>query len=106
APNKNACPEEISWRVYVRRGNCGHDVGVVGNEFLAGLHAAEVPLDASGFRPMTFSSEKSGSGQRGIPVMTTTKRDFAFAMTGYVKANESKSSGLCHHCATWSCNAP
>src|SRR5262249_31885393 len=30
APNADACPGAVSWRVFVIRGTCGHDVGVVG----------------------------------------------------------------------------
>src|SRR5262249_50818658 len=56
--DKNTCPEAVMWRVYVTRGACGHDVGLVGPS----LPQSGGPLDASGFRPLVATSETSVHG--------------------------------------------
>lgn len=104
APRKNACPEDVSWRVFVMRGRCGHEVGTVGTGSL-GLRAADVPLDPSGFRPMTFESETTRGGKGPIPELSTTLRTWAVVNGRYKKATETTTSGVCHHCSRWWCNA-
>ena len=105
AKTRNACPEEVSFRVFVVRGACGHDLGVIGPgsfQFDAGTAA----IDASGFRPFTMEAQKSKHGKKGIPEMVTTIRRFAVKRGKYAQADSKTSSGVCHHCATWSCSAP
>ena len=103
-PSKDACPEEMMWRVYAMRGACGHDVGVIGPGW-APRNADEVPLDASGFRPLTVSSESTKNGKRAIPDMTTLTRTYAVIKGRYAKTSESSRTGVCHHCARWYCSA-
>jgi hypothetical protein len=105
AKAKNTCPEDVSYRVFVMRGDCGHDVGVIGPgsfQFDAGTAA----IDGSGFRPFTMTAEKTRHGKKGIPESTTTTRRFAVQRGKYAVLDSKSSTGVCHHCATWSCNAP
>ena len=105
AKTKNACPEEISFRVFVVRGACGHDLGVLGPgafQFDAGTTA----IDASGFRPFTMVAQASKRGKSGLPEMTTTTRRFAFKRGKYAQLDAKKRGGVCHHCAVWHCHAP
>ncbi|MBA3503300.1 MAG: hypothetical protein M4D80_12140 [Myxococcota bacterium] len=105
AKAKNACPEEVAFRVFVMRGACGHDLGVIGPgsfQFDAGTAA----IDASGFRPFTMEAQKSKQGKRGIPEMTTTVRRFGVKAGKYKQLDSKSTTGVCHHCATWNCSAP
>lgn len=104
APTKNSCPEDVSYRVYVMRGACGHDLGAVGPGSFS-YNASTVPLDASGFRPLTYESESTRGGKGPIPEMATTTRTYKVVKGRYAKTAEKSSSGLCHHCARWFCNA-
>ncbi len=104
AKTTSACPEEVAFRVFVVRGDCGHDLGVIGPgsfQFDAGTTA----LDASGFRPFTMTAETTRFGKRGIPEMTTTVRRFAVKGGKYAPLDVKKTTGVCHHCATWHCTA-
>lgn len=105
AKTKTACPEDVAFRVYVMRGACGHDVGVIGPGSFQ-WDAATVALDASGFRPFTMEAQSSKRGKRGIPEMTTTTRRFAVKRGKYVQVDIKRTTGVCHHCATWHCSAP
>lgn len=105
AKTKNACPEHVSFRVFVMRGACGHDLGVIGPgsfQFDAGTTA----LDASGFRPFTMEAQRARHGKPGIPEMTTTIRRFAVKRGKYTQLDSKVTTGVCHHCATWHCTAP
>jgi hypothetical protein len=105
AKTKNACPEDVSLRVFVVRGACGHDLGVIGPgsfQFDAGTAA----IDASGFRPFTMETQKSKHGKKRIPEMTTTLRRFGVKAGKYKQLDSKSTTGVCHHCATWSCSAP
>lgn len=104
AARKNTCPEDVSYRVYVMRGACGHELGVVGPGSFS-FNASAVPLDASGFRPMTYESETTANGKGPIPEMATTTRTFKVTKGRYTKTAQTSRSGICHHCARWSCNA-
>lgn len=101
---KHACPEQVSFRVFVVRGSCGHDVGVIGPGSFE-PDADRTPLDASGFRPFTMTSRSSKMGARFVPEMTTTRRRFAFAKRSYVQRSVDRRTGRCHHCATWGCTS-
>ena len=105
AKTRNACPEDVSFRVFVMRGTCGHDVGVIGPGSFQ-YDAGTVALDASGFRPFTMEAQKSKFGKRGIPELSTTTRRFAFKNGKYTQIATDTKTGVCHHCATWSCVAP
>jgi len=105
AKTKNACPEEVSFRVYAMRGTCGHDLGVIGPGSFQ-WDAGTVALDASGFRPFTMEAQKARLGKRGIPEMTTTVRRFAVKRGRYALVDTKTTTGVCHHCATWHCKAP
>ena len=105
AKTRNACPEEVSFRVFVVRGACGHDLGVIGPgsfQFDAGTTA----IDASGFRAFTMETQKSKAGKKGNPEMATTVRRFAVKAGKYKQLDVKTTTGACHHCATWSCTAP
>jgi hypothetical protein len=102
APNAHACPELVSYRVYLVRGTCGHEVGVVGPGSFA-HDASKVPLAASGYRPLTMSSEVPHLGKTGIPEMTTSTRRFEVANNRYTQVDAKTNTGVCHHCATWRC---
>ena len=105
AKTKTACPEEVSFQVFVMRGACGHDLGVIGPGSFA-FDAGTTAIDVSGFRPFTMQAEKSKPGKRGIPEMTTTIRRFAVKRGKYAQADIKTTTGVCHHCATWHCTAP
>lgn len=102
AKTKHACPEQVSFRVFVVRGACGHDVGVVGPGSFA-WDAGAVALDASGFRPFAMTAESSKHGKRGLPEMTTTTRQFRFDNGKYKQTDSKTRTGICHHCAVWHC---
>lgn len=102
---KHDCPESVSWDVYVRRGSCGHRLGRVGPGSPSYDDAIEPP-DASGFRPIELVSESTDFGKRGIPEMTTTRSTFAVRKGRYRRVKRDKTTGVCHHCATWSCRSP
>jgi hypothetical protein len=99
----NDCPEDIQWRVFVMRGACGHDVGVVGKGTIA--PDAMGAGDGSGFRPIVVTSSSTGGGMSVIPKMTDTTTSFAFSpkLGRYVRRGVKSRSGVCHHCALWSC---
>jgi hypothetical protein len=103
---RNACPAEVSFRVYAVRGTCGHDLGVVGPGAID--HAAVIasPPDGSGFRPLVLTAERTRFGRRSIPEHTTTTRRFEVRRGAYVLIDTKQRSGTCHHCATWSCRSP
>lgn len=103
---RNACPEEVTFRVYAVRGTCGHDLGVVGPGAIDHAAVIAVPLDASGFRPLVLTAESSRFGRRPIPEHTTTTRRFEVRRGAYVQVDAKQRSGTCHHCATWSCRSP
>jgi hypothetical protein len=105
AKTRNACPEEVSFRVFIVRGACGHDLGVIGPGTF-GFDAATTAIDTSGFRPFTLEAQTSKLGKQGIPDMTTTTRRFAVKRGKYVLAETKSRTGQCHHCATWRCTAP
>jgi len=97
------CPEDIQWRVFVIRGACGHDVGIVGKGAIA---TADVyAVDASGFRPIVVTSESTRGGNRPIPEMTNTRTTFAFSpkLGRYEQMRVESHSGVCHHCSRWHC---
>ena len=100
--SKDACPEEVSWRVYVTRGACGHDVGVVGPSF---PQINSRPLDASGFRPLVAESVTTRLGARAIPDHITTTNRFAVRHGAYARVETKQQVDACHHCATWRCSA-
>jgi hypothetical protein len=102
APSASSCPEEVSYRVYVMRGSCGHDVGVVGPGSLA-WDAGSVALDRSGYRPITMESKRSARGRHMIPEVTTTTRTFKVIGGRYKQTAVKRSTGRCHHCASWHC---
>jgi hypothetical protein len=105
AKTKDACPEEVSYRVFVVRGACGHDLGVIGpGSFEA--DAGTSAIDASGFRPFTMSAETTKQGKHHIPELTRTVRRFAVKRGKYAQLDRKATTGKCHHCATWSCTAP
>lgn len=106
-PNHGArqCPEEGTWDVYVMRGTCGHAVGTIGPGWF-GLDAALVPLDRSGYRPLTTASERSHHGGRGIPEMVTTTTVHKMRRGAYRLVSAKRRSGICHHCAVWHCTTP
>lgn len=102
---KHACPEAVAYRVFAVRGACGHDLGVVGPGNFA-FDAGTTAIDASGFRPFTMTAEKTQTGKSGIPEMKTTVRRFAVKRGKYAQTDIKTSTGVCHHCAIWSCNSP
>lgn len=99
---RSDCPETVMWRVYVTRGTCGHDLGLVGPSFPT-VDAS--PLDASGFRPLVAASVTTKRGQRGIPDHITTTNRFAVTKGKYAQVDTVQRIGICHHCATWHCSA-
>lgn len=101
---KNTCPDEASWRVYAMRGSCGHDLGVVGPGWLV-PDAMAMSLDASGFRPLVFTSDSTTYGKGHIPKRTTTTTSFGIVKNRYKRLTTKRSGGLCHHCAMTWCQA-
>jgi len=97
------CPEDIQWRVFVIRGACGHDVGVVGK----GAIAPDSPAapDVSGYRVIVVTSESTRGGKGPIPEMTNAATTFAFSpkLGRYEQMRAESHSGVCHHCARWHC---
>ncbi len=103
-PRKGACPDALSYRVYVMRGRCGHVLGVVGPGKLA-RDAATVPVDASGFRPITLETVTSKYGDRELEE-TTTSRAFAVRSGKYVEVSKQARGGECPHCSIRTCTSP
>jgi hypothetical protein len=101
APNRNACPEEVSYRVYVVRGNCGHDLGVVGPGSVT--PNPSTPLARSGYRPIVMQAEVASHKHR-IPDLYTTTRRFEVRGRRYKLVKQTRTGGQCHHCSTWSCH--
>lgn len=99
------CPEEGFWTVYAVRGRCGHLLGQVGPGLLE-PGAITIPLDASGFRPLSFASELRDLGPRGLPLIVTTTTGFAVSKGRYKQTKRERHEGECHHCATTWCSAP
>jgi hypothetical protein len=95
------CPEAVMWRVYVMRGACGHDLGVVGP---AVVDVSPAPLDASGFRPLTSTSVTTRLGAQRIPDHITTTTRYAVTKGRYQPVDTKQQVGICHHCATWTCS--
>jgi hypothetical protein len=104
AKDKHACPEEVSYRVFVARGSCGHDLGVIGPGTFQ-WDAATVALDASGFRPFAIESHTSKLGKHLVPETTQTTRRFEVKAGKYKQVDIKTQTGKCHHCATWHCTA-
>lgn len=106
-PNHGArqCPEEGTWDVYVMRGTCGHAMGTIGPGWF-GLEAQLVPLDRSGYRPLTTASEHTRHGARGIPEMVTTTTVHKVKRKAYRAASTKQRVGVCHHCSVWHCTTP
>lgn len=104
AKSQHACPEDVAYRVFVVRGSCGHDVGVIGPGSFQ-YDAGTAALDASGFRPFVMESQRTRFGKQRIPEMVTTTRSFAFKHGRYREVDRKRTTGICHHCATWSCTA-
>jgi hypothetical protein len=101
--SEGQCPDEVFWEVYLVRGGCGHSLGEVGPGLLS--NDATVPLDASGFRPLTLGSSSTSAGARGIPVKTDVKIRFSVKKGAYTRTKGEKSGGKCHHCARTWCSA-
>ncbi|MBA3391004.1 MAG: hypothetical protein H0T89_00080 [Deltaproteobacteria bacterium] len=102
---RDACPEEVTYRVYAVRGSCGHDLGTLGPGSFA-WDASTVALDTSGYRPFTLAAQKTAYGKRRIPEMTTTTRQFAVRKGRYTQVAIKRTKGTCHHCALWTCSSP
>jgi hypothetical protein len=98
APSAASCPEDVRWRVYVRRGSCGHELGEVGPGLVEGGAS-----DASGFRTLQATAQASVLGADHVPVTTTTTRRFAVRAGRYAQTGQDASTGHCHHCSTWTC---
>lgn len=109
--SKDDCREETPYRAYIMRGTCGHEVGVVGPGWWQ-PDVLSIPPDASGLRPLTFASEhgrfasKNAAPFKDPPVLVRITRTFAATKGRYAKTSENTTSGVCHHCAVWSCSAP
>ncbi|MDX2088645.1 MAG: hypothetical protein SFX73_12390 [Kofleriaceae bacterium] len=109
--SKNDCREETPYRAFIMRGTCGHEVGVVGPGWWA-PDVLATPPDASGLRPLTFVAEhgqfasKTAAPFKDPPMLVRTTRTFAATKGSYVKTSENTTSGVCHHCAVWTCSAP
>jgi hypothetical protein len=97
------CPEDIQWRVFVMRGACGHDVGIVGKGTIVQNMMGAV--SASGFRPIVVAS-RSSSDKSKIPEIADTTTTFVFSpkLGRYVQSSVKSSPGGCYHCGRWSCS--
>ena len=104
AKNKHACPEDVSYRVFVARGTCGHDLGVIGPGSFQ-FDAATMALGSSGFRPFIVEAHATKMGKHMIAESTQTTRRFEVKNGKYKQVDIKSSTGVCHHCATWSCTA-
>ena len=91
--------------MFVVRGACGHDLGVIGPGSFA-FDAGTTAIDASGFRPFVMSAEQTQLGKDGTPEMKTTIRRFAVKRGKYAQADRKVSTGVWHHCSTWHCTSP
>lgn len=60
---------------------------------------------SSGFRPFVVEAHATRIGKRGIPESTRTTRRFEVKRGKYKRVEIKSSTGVCHHCATWSCTA-
>jgi hypothetical protein len=103
---KRQCPDEGTWDVYVVRGGCGHAMGTIGPGW-PGLDAALVPLDRSGYRPITTVGEHADHGKKGpIPEMVTRTTVARVVGKAYRRGTTRTRTGICHHCAVSYCSTP
>jgi hypothetical protein len=100
-----SCPEDGAWDVYVMRGTCGHAMGTIGPGWF-GQGAQLVPLDLSGYRPITTESQRSQHGKRHIPEMVTKTTVHKVKRKAYRVRSTKTRTGVCHHCAVWHCTTP
>jgi hypothetical protein len=94
-----SCPDEFSYRVFVVRGACGHELGVVGP---GQVMPDASPLGSTGYRAIRTHEASSRSNSR-IPNKTTIARTFELVAGAYKLTDKQTSGGQCHHCARWHC---
>ena len=100
--SKTECPGLVMWRVYVMRGTCGHDLGLVGPD----EPKSGGPLGPAGFRPLVTESVTTRRGAGGIPDHVTITNRFAVSHGAYARIDTQQRVGVCHHCALWHCTSP
>jgi hypothetical protein len=103
-PSKNACRHDTPYRVYVMRGTCGHEAGVVGPGW-SERDVLATPPDASGLRPLTMTAEHTETSSSRIPESVRTTRSFVATNGRYALKSKNTTRGVCHHCAVLTCSA-
>lgn len=98
-----ACPEDVTWTVYLARGACMHAVGTVGPGELV---TWDLVTDRPGPRPIVMDHEKTELGDGGV-ISTKVRTTYTFdaASSRYVRRGREDSRGVCHHCPWGTCKA-
>ena len=104
AKGKHDCPEKVSFRVYAMHSSAATTSASVGPGSVGG-NVNAVPVDLSGWKPISTSATSNSHGKASIPESITTTRGWAVKAGRYAEISKRQSGGKCHHCATWSCTA-
>ncbi|MBL9100474.1 MAG: hypothetical protein JNL82_05940 [Myxococcales bacterium] len=98
-----ACPEDVTWTVYLARGACMHAVGTVGPGELA---TWDLVSDRPGPRPIVMEHDRTELGDGGV-ISTKVRTTYTFdaASSRYVRQKREESRGVCHHCPWGACKA-
>lgn len=101
---KAYCPEDVRWRLYVMRGECGHFVGEVRGAWIT-LDTWKRKPGRRGLRPLELEERRVEHRTR-IPDSVTVTRPYRFDGKRYRAGRVTRDSGRCHHCSTWTCAGP
>jgi hypothetical protein len=100
-PKGGRCPWEVTFDVYVMRGECGHLVGSVTGDFAQESHVAGF---VRGLRAITTRSEWATHGsKRPLPEHHSRTRRYVFDGKQLRERSDDTRTGVCHHCGVASC---
>jgi hypothetical protein len=98
-PAQGDCNFDLHWAVYIARGQCGHEVGVV----VGGLDPKRGPI-SSGLPELTTVVEVGAQDDPLRPARhRTTNRVYQFDGAAYREAHGHTEDVVCHHCSTVRC---
>jgi hypothetical protein len=97
-----ACQSQLSWQIWIVRGDCGHVVGTVGP---GNIFVDESIAVANGQLRNVITQETQQLGLKGPEAVEqlTTKRTFVSKAMRYVRTSLSSSKAVCYHCAAMTC---
>jgi hypothetical protein len=100
-PKGGRCPWEVTFDVYVMRGECGHLVGGVTGDFDQETHVARF---VRGLRSITTRSEWATlGGDHPLPQHHTRTRRYEFDGKHLRERSDETRTGDCHHCGVTHC---